>query len=213
MITITIDGPAGSGKGTVANELADILKLNYLDSGSIYRVVAFFIDQNKMSTNDDKLIESELKQLKIHFQNNRIFLDDIDISQSIRTEEIALIASKIATSSKIRNAILDLQRSQLKLPGLVAEGRDMGSVVFPKATHKFFITASVEERAQRRYKQLILKGFDVNIHDLVFKLQERDERDTNRKSSPLIVPDGATTIDSTNLTANEVVNDILLYLK
>ena len=89
----------------------------------------------------------------------------------------------------------------------------MGSVVFPKATHKFFITASVEERAQRRYKQLILKGFDVNIHDLVIKLQERDERDTNRKSSPLIVPDGATTIDSTNLTANEVVNDILLYLK
>lgn len=213
MITITIDGPAGSGKGTVAKELADILKLNYLDSGSIYRVVAFFIDQNKMSINDDKLIESEIKQLKIHFQNNRIFLDDIDISESIRTEEIALIASKIATSSKIRNAILDLQRSQLKLPGLVAEGRDMGSVVFPKATHKFFITASVEERAQRRYKQLILKGFDVNIHDLVIKLQERDERDTNRKSSPLIVPDGATTIDSTNLTANEVVNDILLYLK
>jgi cytidylate kinase len=213
MITITIDGPAGSGKGTVAKELADILKLNYLDSGSIYRVVAFFIDQNKMSINDDKLIESEIKQLKIHFQNNHIFLDDIDISQSIRTEEIALIASKIATSSKIRNAILDLQRSQLKLPGLVAEGRDMGSVVFPKATHKFFITASVEERAQRRYKQLILKGFDVNIHDLVIKLQERDERDTNRKSSPLIVPDGATTIDSTNLTANEVVNDILLCLK
>jgi cytidylate kinase len=213
MITITIDGPAGSGKGTVAKELADILKLNYLDSGSIYRVVAFFIDQNKMSINDDKLIESEIKQLKIHFQNNRIFLDNIDISQSIRTEEIALIASKIATSSKIRNAILDLQRSQLKLPGLVAEGRDMGSVVFPKATHKFFITASVEERAQRRYKQLILKGFDVNIHDLVIMLQERDERDTNRKSSPLIVPNGATTIDSTNLTANEVVNDILLYLK
>ena len=213
MITITIDGPAGSGKGTVAKELADILKLNYLDSGSIYRVVAFFIDQNKMSINDDKLIESEIKQLKIHFQNNRIFLDDIDISESIRTEEIALIASKIATSSKIRNAILDLQRSQLKLPGLVAEGRDMGSVVFPKATHKFFITASVEERAQRRYKQLILKGFDVNIHDLVIQLQERDERDTSRKSSPLIVPDGATTIDSTNLTANEVVNNILLYLK
>lgn len=213
MITITIDGPAGSGKGTVAKELADILKLNYLDSGSIYRVVAFFIDQNKMSTNDDKLIESEIKQLKIHFKNNRIFLDDIDISQSIRTEEIALIASKIATSSKIRNAILNLQRSQLKLPGLVAEGRDMGSVVFPKATHKFFITASVEERAQRRYKQLILKGFDVNIHDLVFKLQERDERDTNREASPLIVPDGATTIDSTKLTANEVVNDILLHIK
>ena len=209
MNLITIDGPAGSGKGTIARILSDRLHLNYLDSGAIYRVIALFLNRNHIPDNDEQLIRQKIKDLNIVFLKTKVTLNDDDVTEEIRSEKIAKTASHISSLKSVRASILDLQRSYFQPPGLVAEGRDMGTVVFPEANKKFFLTASIEERAARRYKQLISKGFDVNIHDLVSEIQERDDRDINRKISPLVPASDAHQIDTTFLSPDEVVNAIL----
>ena len=209
MNLITIDGPAGSGKGTIAKQLSQELKLNYLDSGAIYRILGFHLKKNNIPIDNDALVKESILKAKIQFIEDTIYLNDRDVTDAIRTESIAKMASLIAAKKTVRESILDLQRSFLKKPGLVAEGRDMGTVVFPEAKFKFFLTATVEERASRRYKQLISKGFDVSIADLVVELQERDFRDTNRTISPLVPAANAVIIDTTELSPSQVVEFIL----
>ena len=209
MNLITIDGPAGSGKGTIAKQLSQELKLNYLDSGAIYRILGFHLKENNIPIEDDVLIKENIQKAKIQFIEDTIYLNDRDVTDPIRTESIAKMASLIAAKKTVRESILDLQRSFLKKPGLVAEGRDMGTVVFPEAKYKFFLTATVEERASRRYKQLISKGFDVSMADLVAEIQERDFRDTNRTISPLVPASNAVIIDTTELSPSQVIEFIL----
>ena len=209
MNLITIDGPAGSGKGTIAKQLSQELKLNYLDSGAIYRILGFHLKENNIPIENDALVKERIQKAKIQFIEDTIYLNDRDVTDAIRTESIAKIASLIAAKKTVRESILDLQRSFLQKPGLVAEGRDMGTVVFPEAKHKFFLTATVEERASRRYKQLISKGFDVSIADLVVEIQERDFRDTNRTISPLVPAANAVIIDTTELSPSQVIEFIL----
>ena len=209
MNLITIDGPAGSGKGTIAKQLSQELKLNYLDSGAIYRILGFHLKENNIPIENDVLVKDSIQKAKIQFIEDTIYLNDQDVTDAIRTESIAKMASLIAAKKTVRESILDLQRSFLKKPGLVAEGRDMGTVVFPEAKHKFFLTATVEERASRRYKQLISKGFDVSIADLVVEIQERDFRDTNRTISPLVPAANAVIIDTTELSPSQVIEFIL----
>jgi len=209
MNLITIDGPAGSGKGTIAKQLSQELKLNYLDSGAIYRILGFYLKENNIPIENDALVKERILKAKIQFIEDTIYLNDRDVTDAIRTESIAKMASLIAAKKTVRESILDLQRSFLQKPGLVAEGRDMGTVVFPEAKYKFFLTATVEERASRRYKQLISKGFDVSMADLVVEIQERDFRDTNRTISPLVPADNAVIIDSTELSPSQVIEFIL----
>jgi cytidylate kinase len=209
MNLITIDGPAGSGKGTIAKQLSQELKLNYLDSGAIYRILGFHLKENNIPIENDALVKERIQKAKIQFIEDTIYLNDRDVTDAIRTESIAKMASLIAAKKTVRESILDLQRSFLQKPGLVAEGRDMGTVVFPEAKHKFFLTATVEERASRRYKQLISKGFDVSIADLVVEIQERDFRDTNRTISPLVPAANAVIIDTTELSPSQVIEFIL----
>jgi cytidylate kinase len=209
MNLITIDGPAGSGKGTIAKQLSQELKLNYLDSGAIYRILGFYLKENNIPIENDALVKERIQKAKIQFIEDTIYLNDRDVTDAIRIESIAKMASLIAAKKTVRESILDLQRSFLQKPGLVAEGRDMGTVVFPEAKHKFFLTATVEERASRRYKQLISKGFDVSISDLVVEIQERDFRDTNRTISPLVPAANAVIIDTTELSPSQVIEFIL----
>ena len=209
MNLITIDGPAGSGKGTIAKQLSEVLKLNYLDSGAIYRILGLHLIENNIPIDNEDLIKKSIEKANIQFSRHKISLNNRDVTDEIRTESIAKIASLIAANKTVRESILDLQRSFLKKPGLVAEGRDMGTVVFPEAKNKFFLTASVQERADRRYKQLISKGFDVSIADLVVEIQERDFRDINRTISPLVPAANAVIIDTTELSPSQVINFIL----
>ena len=209
MNLITIDGPAGSGKGTIAKQLSQELKLNYLDSGAIYRILGLYLKENNIPIKNDALVKESIQKAKIQFIEDTIYLNDREVTDAIRTESIAKMASLIAANQSVRKSILDLQKSFLKKPGLVAEGRDMGTVVFPEAKYKFFLTATVEERASRRYKQLISKGFDVSITDLVVEIQERDFRDTNRTISPLVPAANAVIIDTTELSPSQVIEFIL----
>jgi len=209
---ITIDGPGGSGKGTVAKLLAAKLGWNILDSGALYRLIAL-ISENIKET-DPSLIGIELKDKNIFFKLNvdqyHLFFDGKDVTDVIRREEIGTIASDLAHNQNIRDLIKDTQRSFYDPNiGLIADGRDMGSVVFPEAEIKIYLDAAIEERAKRRQIQLKEKGMEVNMRNLISSLEDRDLKDKNRDASPLLIPKGAKVIDSTNLSIDEVVNKIM----
>ena len=209
---ITIDGPGGSGKGTVAKILAAKLGWNILDSGALYRLIAL-ISENIKKTDPD-LIGKELKDNSIFFKfvkdQYHLFFDGKDVTNFIRREEIGVKASDLAHNQNIRNLIKDTQRSFYDPSiGLIADGRDMGSVVFPEAGIKIYLDASIEERAKRRQIQLKEKGMEVNMRNLISSLEDRDLKDKNRDVSPLLIPQGAKVIDSTNLSIDEVVNKIM----
>ena len=209
---ITIDGPGGSGKGTVAKILAAKLGWNILDSGALYRLIAL-ISENIKKTDPDS-IGKELKDKSIFFElvkdQYHLFFDGMDVTNFIRREEIGVKASDLAHNQNIRNLIKDTQRSFYDPNiGLIADGRDMGSVVFPEAGIKIYLDASIEERAKRRQIQLKEKGMEVNMRNLISSLEDRDLKDKNRDVSPLLIPQGAKVIDSTNLSIDEVVNKIM----
>ena len=209
---ITIDGPGGSGKGTVAKLLAAKLGWNILDSGALYRLIAL-ISENIKETDPDS-IGKELKDKSIFFElvkdQYHLFFDGKDVTNFIRREEIGIKASDLAHNQNIRNLIKDTQRSFYDPNiGLIADGRDMGSVVFPEAGIKIYLDASIEERAKRRQIQLKEKGMEVNMRNLISSLEDRDLKDKNRDVSPLLIPEGAKVIDSTNLSIDEVVNKIM----
>jgi cytidylate kinase len=212
IFTIAIDGPAGSGKGTIAKELSKILNYHYLDSGAIYRVIALAIHNKKLEFNQEKKIIELLKEINISFEFDKTFLDGKDVSSEIREESISKLASKIAQNQELRKSLLSFQRSFAKKPGLVAEGRDMTTVVFPGADLKIYLDASVEERSKRRHKQLILKGNNVNIANLVTEITLRDKQDKERVHSPLVIDDEAHIINNDGLSVEETINKILALL-
>jgi len=213
---ITIDGPSGAGKGTVARIVAEQLGWHLLDSGAIYRVLAVATQHHHVGLDDDEPLIPMAAHLDVQFEisskgESKVILEGEDVTHTIRTEEIGELASKVAAFPRVREALLRRQRAFSVKPGLVADGRDMGTVVFAQAPVKVFLTASAEERAQRRFNQLKEKGIDVKITRLLDDIRQRDERDQSRKVAPLIAAEGALNIDSTELSIAEVVNEILLF--
>ncbi len=206
---IAIDGPSASGKGTVAALVAKALGFHYLDSGAIYRVAAYAARRAGLSLEDEQALAELARGLDLRFDGVEVYLNGQAVGDAIRTEEAGRAASKIAALPVLRAALLERQRAFRQAPGLVTDGRDMGSVVFPDATVKFFLTASCEERAKRRYKQLIEKGFDANLADLFQDLSERDARDAARAVAPLKQMADAALLDTTGLTIEEAVERVL----
>lgn len=207
---ITIDGPSGSGKGTIASLLAGKLGWNLLDSGALYRVVGLMAQRLGVSADAGEMLAQMAREMPLSFdEQGRVLLDGEDISDEIRTETAGNNASKVAAVPQVRQALLEWQRGYVNPPGLVADGRDMGSVVFPDAEIKVFLTASPEERAKRRYNQLIEKGMSVSLPDLTAEIRERDERDRTRKVAPLVAPAAALELDSTSLSIEQVMEQIL----
>lgn len=210
---IAIDGPSASGKGTVAALVARELGFRYLDSGAIYRVTAYAALERGVALDDEAALAALARSLDLHFDGIEVYLDGRPVGDQIRTEEAGRAASRIAALPALRAALLDLQRGFRKVPGLVTDGRDMGSVVFPDATVKVFLTATAEERANRRYKQLIEKGFGASLADLVQDLRERDARDANRASAPLRQEADAHLLDTTALTIAQAVAQVLEWYR
>ena len=206
---ISIDGPSASGKGTVAQLVATELGFHYLDSGALYRIVALATQQRNIAWNNASEVAECAKNLHIQFSGDQIYLNDTDVSDVIRSEQMGKGASEVAVHAPLRAVLLDLQHSFRKDPGLVADGRDMGSVVFPDATLKIFLTASTEVRAQRRYQQLLGKNQLADYAEILCDLQRRDARDQGRASAPLIMPTDAILLETDNLTISTAVSFIL----
>ena len=214
---IAIDGPSGSGKGSLASNLARELGFHLLDSGAIYRLLALKALNSGINLDDETEVTGLLDDFNIRFEAGDElsipFLDDVDVSAELRRENTGDAASRVAAHARVRELLLELQRGFFTPPGLVADGRDMGTVVFPKARFKFFLYASVEIRAQRRYKQLINMGLSANIAQLQTDIAERDERDRNRSVSPLVPAEDALVVDSSLLDLTQVTELVLAHIK
>jgi len=206
---ITIDGPTASGKGTVASRVAEHLGFALLDSGALYRLTALSALDAGIDLADEAALARLAAGLDVHFEGEHILLAGHEVSREIRAGAIGVAASKIATLPAVRQALVDLQHGFRRAPGLVADGRDMGTVIFPDATLKVFLTASVEARAERRYKQLIDKGFPANMADILQDLRERDARDTQRAVAPLKPAEGAHLLDTSNMGIGPAVKQVL----
>ncbi|MEO8164503.1 MAG: (d)CMP kinase, partial [Betaproteobacteria bacterium] len=210
---IAIDGPSASGKGAVAQQVAEKLGYHNLDSGALYRLVALMAVRHKVDLQDEDRLGDIARTLPAEFTQGRILLEGNDVTDAIRAETVSRAASRVATFPLVRQGLMRRQQAFRRLPGLVAEGRDMGSVVFPDARLKVYLTASPEERARRRYKQLIEKGFDANLHTLLQDIRQRDARDSERSVAPLQKSVDAKVIDTTGLSVEEVVVQILQWLE
>lgn len=209
---LTIDGPSGAGKGTVSRAVAKLLDWNYLDSGSIYRSLAIAVLQAGIALDDLPAITQLAKEMQLGFECGEsllVRLNGVDITAQLGTETTGNAASIVAAYPEVRAVLLQKQKDFRKTPGLVADGRDMGSVVFPDAPFKVYLTASAEERASRRYKQLIEKGIDANLAQITREIEERDRRDSGRAAAPLTVPEGAITIDSSSLSIHQVIDAVM----
>jgi cytidylate kinase len=211
---VAIDGPSGSGKGTIAHRLASLLGFHVLDSGSLYRLLALAAQHHGMGLDNEAALQVLAGHLDVQFQQGQagdavIILEGEDVTTEIRSEEMGKAASLVAALPAVRTALLQRQHAFRELPGLVADGRDMGTVVFPDASLKIFLTATAEARAERRYRQLLDKGFSASLPALVDDIRARDERDINRPVAPLKPADDAFVLDSTRLTIDEVMERVL----
>ena len=206
---IAIDGPSASGKGTIASRVAEILGFHYLESGALYRLVALQSLRTR-TIDEQRLVELALK-MAIAFRSGKIFLQDQDVTEDVRSESSGNRASEVAKVPAVRNALLERQRAFRQHPGLVADGRDMATVVFPDAELKVFLTASPQIRAERRYKQLIDKGIPANLRSLSRDLEERDARDRSRPVAPLVPAPDSQVLDSSALSIEEVVARIVAW--
>ena len=214
---LTIDGPSGSGKGTISQAVAKRLQWHYLDSGAIYRAVGLAAAWESIDLSDPDAVAHCAERTEIRFESNddgdlHVFVNGKDATRLLRTETAAAAASAIAAHPPVRAALLDLQKRFRQSPGLVADGRDMGTVIFPDAQYKVFLTASAEERAKRRYKQLKDKGVSVNLDSLLHEIAARDERDAGRAVAPLKPADNAVILDSTGMPITEVIERVLAVL-
>lgn len=214
---IAIDGPSGSGKGTIARGLARRLGWNLLDSGALYRLVALVATERSVALDNAEELAEAAATMDVEFSSandsERILLSGRDVTRQLRTEEVGATASVVAALPRVREALLDRQRAFARQPGLIADGRDMGSMVFPQATLKVFLTATPEERARRRHNQLKEKGIDVSLPALSREIAERDARDANRKVAPLRTAEGAHILDTTGMTPTEVVEQVVTWLE
>ena len=208
---IAIDGPTASGKGTVAVLVAEALGFHYLESGALYRLVALASERVGLSSSAAVALGQLTSTLSITFKDGLVLLQGEDVSTALRAEPIGKRASEVAIHPQVRAALVGLQRSFRQLPGLVADGRDMGSVIFSDASLKVYLTASVLARGQRRYKQLIAKGFSANMADLLQDLEERDARDQTRENAPLLIAAGAKTLDTSDLSVDQAVRQVLAW--
>ncbi len=206
---ITLDGPSASGKGTIARLVSQALGFHYLDSGALYRLVALAAMKRNTDVSDEHSMVDIARHLNVSFRDSSIWLEGKDVSDEVRAEACGEYASRIAQYSALRVELLGYQRDFRKSPGLVTDGRDMGSVIFPDATLKIYLTASEEERALRRHKQLMEKGINASIADLIQALRARDERDSSRSTSPLQQCEDACLLDTTGLSIDQVVSRVL----
>lgn len=210
---ITIDGPSGAGKGTVCARLANDLGWELLDSGALYRITALAASRKNIALDNEAEVAKVAANLDVQFkptdEDVLVILEGEDVSHSIRTEEVGGMASQVAALPQVRAALLQRQRDFAQASGLIADGRDMGTVVFPDAKVKIFLTASAEERGQRRFKQLQEKGIQADLPAIIEDIRERDERDSNRAVAPLKPADDALIIDSTHLTVEQVCQQVL----
>lgn len=214
---ITIDGPSGAGKGTLCKAMAETLQWHLLDSGAIYRVLALAALHHHVDISSEEALVPLAAHLDVRFistdGNLEVILEGEDVTSEIRTQDVANAASQVAAFPRVREALLRRQRAFRETPGLIADGRDMGTVVFPDAPVKIFLNASSEERAQRRMLQLQAKGISVNFERLLAEIKERDERDSNRSVAPLVPAADALLLDSTNLSIEQVVEQALSYAR
>lgn len=206
---IAIDGPTASGKGTIAHRVAQALGWAVLDSGALYRLTALACLDSGIDPADEAAVAGAARELDVCFDGGLVFMDGQDVTDRIRAEVVGNLASQVAAVSEVRQALLDRQRVFRQAPGLVADGRDMGTVVFPDAPLKIFLVADVAARAQRRCKQLKEKGFSANLANLMQDMEARDARDRSRTNAPLVAAADAYTIDSSNLSIDETVDAVL----
>ena len=211
---ITVDGPSGAGKGTISRILAKKLGFHYLDSGALYRILGIAAQRHQVDTSNNKGLVTLAEHMDIRFDSSetgdiKALLEGEDITQEMRTEDTGALASLVASHPLVRSALLKRQRMFATEPGLIADGRDMGTVVFPDAVLKIYLTASIEERARRRYKELLAKGGDVSLRGLMEQVRTRDDRDMSRDASPLVPAEDAIELDTSEQTIQEVTDTVL----
>ena len=211
---ITVDGPSGAGKGTISRILAKKLGFHYLDSGALYRILGIAAQRHQVDTSNNKGLVTLAEHMDIRFDSSetgdiKALLEGEDVTQEMRTEDAGALASLVASHPLVRSALLKRQRMFATEPGLIADGRDMGTVVFPDAVLKIYLTASIEERANRRYKELLAKGEDVNLRGLIEQVRTRDDRDMSRDVSPLVPAEDAVELDTSEQTIQEVTDTVL----
>ncbi len=212
-LIITIDGPAGAGKSSASKKLASRWGLNYLDTGALYRAIAFFLNRNGILPKDTEQLQELVSAIPVKLESGRVFVDGEDVTALIRSPAVDVIVSDYSALRSVREALLNLQREQARHGSLVAEGRDVGSVVFPSASLKFFMTASQQARADRRYLELQNKGISVKREEILEQIQERDRIDSSREIAPLTVPEGAVYIDTSGMSEDEVVEHLAFLVK
>ena len=208
-IIIAVDGPAGAGKSTIAKIIAKKLNINYIDTGAMYRAVTLKCLQNNIDIKDEQAVIEMAKKTSIDFRDNNIYLDSKIVNDEIRTVEVSQNVSDVAKIKEVRYLMVDVQRNIGKVSSVILDGRDIGSYVFPNADYKFFLVATPEERGKRRYKELVNKGYDVNLEEIISDIIKRDEIDSNREFAPLVKADDAIEIDTTGKSINEVVQSVL----
>ena len=211
---ITVDGPSGAGKGTISRILAKKLGFHYRDSGALYRILGIAAQRHQVDTSNNKGLVTLAEHMDIRFDSSetgdiKALLEGEDITQEMRTEDTGALASLVASHPLVRSALLKRQRMFATEPGLIADGRDMGTIVFPDAVLKIYLTASIEERARRRYKELLAKGGDVSLRGLMEQVRTRDDRDMSRDASPLVPAEDAIELDTSEQTIQEVTDTVL----
>ena len=210
---ITIDGPAGAGKSSVAKNLALKLGIKYLDTGAIYRAIALILAKSEIKPDNKEFLNEALSEIKIELVNNEVLVNGFDVTGEIRTPEVDNLASIYSAVPEVRRALLSLQQEQKNYGSIIAEGRDVGSVVFPDAKFKFFLTASPEARARRRYEQRISQNQDADYDEILQAIKARDEHDSHREAAPLSIPENAIYIDTSDMSEDEVINFIYEHVK